>query len=80
MLLAATAFSILLAYATRVSSAPLERREPGGVLICTEANGEGICDYSVYEFETCHNLPPPLSKNAATFAPDEGPFYCYPRL
>ncbi|GAB1320766.1 hypothetical protein MFIFM68171_10976 [Madurella fahalii] len=80
MLFTATILSTLLACSTRASSVPLEKREIGGVLICAEANAGGLCEYAVYELETCHNLPEPLIKNAATFAPDEGPFFCYPRL
>ena len=52
----------------------------GQVLICNGANAQGHCEYAVYPLETCHDLPPTLVNNAATFAPDGDGFYCYPYL
>lgn len=55
------------------------------VLICNGANATGNCDYSVYnistvENRTCYDMPTGYYENAATFAPDGEPFYCYPRV
>lgn len=52
----------------------------GGILICTGPNRSGNCTYGVYEMETCYNLPTPFFRNATTFAPDEGGWYCYPYM
>ncbi|KAH6624505.1 hypothetical protein B0J18DRAFT_428484 [Chaetomium sp. MPI-SDFR-AT-0129] len=71
----------LLAALTQASPV-LQRRDGavGGVLICSDPNGQGVCQYNVYELEKCYNLPQGLVNNAATFAPDDAPFYCYPYL
>lgn len=50
------------------------------MLICNGANGQGHCEYGVYQLETCYNLPPALINNAATFAPDDEAFFCYPYM
>ncbi|KAH6627660.1 hypothetical protein F5144DRAFT_576510 [Chaetomium tenue] len=73
-------FTVLLASLAQASPVPTEHNEIGGVLICTDPNGQGHCEYNVYELEKCYNLPPALIHNAATFAPDDAPFYCYPYL
>lgn len=60
------------------------RPQPGltfkQVLICNGPNGQGHCEYDVYQLETCYNLPPALVNNAATFAPDDAAFFCYPYM
>lgn len=48
------------------------------MLICNGPNATGSCDYAVYEFETCYDMPPAFRGNVATFAPDGEGFYCYP--
>ncbi|KAK3900912.1 hypothetical protein C8A05DRAFT_16842 [Staphylotrichum tortipilum] len=66
-----------LAWASPIA---LERRELGGVLICTDPNAQGHCEYAVYRLDTCYNLPPALINNAATFAPDGEAFFCNPYI
>ncbi|CCC12028.1 unnamed protein product [Sordaria macrospora k-hell] len=51
---------------------PLQARALGGILICNGPNATQPCAYSVYEMETCYNLPAPFFRNASTFALDEG--------
>ncbi|KAL2170177.1 hypothetical protein VTG60DRAFT_5129 [Thermothelomyces hinnuleus] len=80
MLFSATIAGFLLAFLAQGSPVPTEHNKIGGVLICNDPNGQGHCEYAVYELEKCYNLPPALVNNAATFAPDDGPFYCYPYL
>lgn len=80
MLRTASLITGLLACLAQASPVLQRRDAVGGVLICSDANGQGQCQYSVYELETCYDLPPPLLNNAATFAPDDAPFYCYPYL
>ncbi|KAK1779211.1 hypothetical protein QBC45DRAFT_326391, partial [Copromyces sp. CBS 386.78] len=62
------------------TSNALQARTLGGVLICNGPNATQPCAYSVYEMETCYNLPEPFFRNASTFAPDEGGWYCYPYI
>ncbi|VUC32209.1 unnamed protein product [Clonostachys rosea] len=52
----------------------------GGVLICTEARGTGICTYANYEMGACNQLHEPYYHNVTTFAPDNTGFECFPRL
>ncbi|KAH7629036.1 hypothetical protein B0T09DRAFT_149935 [Sordaria sp. MPI-SDFR-AT-0083] len=59
---------------------PLQARALGGILICNGPNATQPCAYSVYEMETCYNLPAPFFRNASTFALDEGGWYCYPYM
>ncbi|KAJ4145268.1 hypothetical protein LMH87_004123 [Akanthomyces muscarius] len=63
-----------------VSASPVEKREVGGVLICTGPDATGDCIYQKYELEKCHQLKAPFLGNSATFAPDGDDFYCYPHL
>ncbi|OAA69467.1 hypothetical protein ISF_02737 [Cordyceps fumosorosea ARSEF 2679] len=65
---------------TAVSGSPIEKREVGGVLICTGANATGDCVYKKYELNKCQQLEPPFLANASTFAPDGDAFACYPRV
>ncbi|KAK4151776.1 hypothetical protein C8A00DRAFT_16867 [Chaetomidium leptoderma] len=82
MLLLTTAIlGVFLACLAQTSPVPSgDRHELGGVLICNDPNGQGHCEYAVYELEKCYNLPPALINNAATFAPDDAAFYCYPYI
>ncbi|UKZ88567.1 uncharacterized protein TrAFT101_004319 [Trichoderma asperellum] len=72
----ATAVSAAIA----VSGTPIEKREVGGLLLCTGANATGTCTYNVYELKTCHQLPAPFHHNTSTFAPDGEAFNCFPRI
>lgn len=62
------------------SSAPIEKREVGGILLCTGANATGTCIHGVYPMKACHQLPAPFFENINTFAPDGEDFACYPRV
>ncbi|KAI3393330.1 hypothetical protein diail_4463 [Diaporthe ilicicola] len=67
--------------AAAISAAkPVEKRQMGGVLICNGANATGNCSHDVYELGACHNMTSQYSNDAATFAPDDDDFYCYPYL
>ncbi|KAK4250535.1 hypothetical protein C7999DRAFT_38380 [Corynascus novoguineensis] len=80
MFLSTTLNSLLFAFLAQGSPLPSEHNRIGGVLICNDPNGQGHCEYTVYELEKCYDLPPELVNNAATFAPDDAPFYCYPYI
>ncbi|ATY63785.1 hypothetical protein A9K55_004789 [Cordyceps militaris] len=76
-------FSILAIAASSLavgSSSPVQKREMGGILICTGANATGDCVYKKYELVKCHQLEPPFLGNSSTFAPDGEDFGCYPRV
>ncbi|OAR02756.1 hypothetical protein LLEC1_07594 [Akanthomyces lecanii] len=62
-----------------VSASPVEKRQVGGVLICTGPDATGDCIYQKYELKKCHQLAAPFLANSATFAPDGDDFYCFPR-
>ncbi|UKZ51568.1 hypothetical protein TrVGV298_005328 [Trichoderma virens] len=66
--------------AIAVSGTPIEKREIGGVLLCTGANATGTCNYEVYKLDTCHQLKAPFHQNTSTFAPDGEDFECFPRI
>ncbi|CAI6092053.1 hypothetical protein V2G26_013566 [Clonostachys chloroleuca] len=67
----------LLPIAAGDSSAP---NDVGGVLICTEAHGTGICTWDTYTMGACNQLKEPYYHNVTTFAPDDNGFECFPRL
>ncbi|KAJ0109216.1 hypothetical protein J7T55_009547 [Diaporthe amygdali] len=71
---------IILTIAAISAAKPVEKRQMGGVLICNGANATGDCSYQVYELDSCHNMTSQFSNNAATFAPDDDDFHCFPYL
>lgn len=58
----------------------MNSRIPKQILICTGPSATGNCTHGSYALETCVDLAAPWRANAATFAPDGEPFYCYPYL
>ncbi|KAH6687290.1 hypothetical protein F5X68DRAFT_231766 [Plectosphaerella plurivora] len=74
-----TSFVATIMAAMAVSASPVAKRELGGVLMCVGANATGVCDYSVWSMEECHQLPAPFHGNINTFAPDGEGFACFPR-
>ncbi|KAJ9149675.1 hypothetical protein NKR19_g5541 [Coniochaeta hoffmannii] len=71
----------LLALAASLAAAsPIEKREVGGILICTGPNATGTCTHEVYELDKCHNMTVGYANNASTFAPDGEAFLCYPYI
>lgn len=75
-------FSIIAAVVSVMiaSASPIEKRELGGILMCTGVNATGTCHYDVYELGKCHQLPKPFHTNINTFALDGEDFACYPRI
>ncbi|POR35650.1 hypothetical protein TPAR_04161 [Tolypocladium paradoxum] len=76
-------FSALVAAAisaTVVSASPVEKRQLGGVLMCTGPNATGKCTYKVYKMNKCQQLKAPFYHSINTFAPDGEDFYCNPRV
>ncbi|PNY20897.1 uncharacterized protein TCAP_07301 [Tolypocladium capitatum] len=76
-------FSALVAAAistTAASASPIEKRELGGVLLCTGPNATGKCQHNVYQLDKCHQLRAPFYRSINTFAPDGEAFVCYPRV
>ncbi|KAG5987411.1 hypothetical protein E4U43_005083 [Claviceps pusilla] len=69
-----------LASAAAVIASPVEKRQVGGVLLCTGVHGTGTCKYQVYPLNQCQQLPAPFYQNTRTFAVDDGDFECTPRL
>lgn len=69
-----------LASAAAVSASPIEKRQVGGVLLCTGVNATGTCKYQVYPLNQCQQLEKPFYQNTNTFAVDGEDFECYPRL
>ncbi|KAK2608779.1 hypothetical protein QQS21_002636 [Conoideocrella luteorostrata] len=72
--------SAAIASAAAVSASPIEKREVGGILLCTGANATGTCNYQVYPLNTCQQLKAPFYQNTNTFAVDGEDFFCFPRL
>ncbi|QPH02252.1 hypothetical protein C2857_006461 [Epichloe festucae Fl1] len=69
-----------LASAAAVSATPIEKREVGGVLLCTGVNATGACKHQVYPLNQCQQLEKPFYQNTSTFAVDGEDFECNPRL
>ncbi|GAB0138969.1 hypothetical protein EsDP_00007188 [Epichloe bromicola] len=69
-----------LASAAAVSASPIEKRQVGGVLLCTGVNATGTCKYQVYPLNQCQQLEKPFYQNTSTFAVDGEDFECNPRL
>ncbi|KAJ4411730.1 hypothetical protein N0V82_008914 [Gnomoniopsis sp. IMI 355080] len=73
-------FLTALATASLSTAKPIEKRQLGGVLLCTGAQSTGECTHQVVSFGTCTNLTAPYLTNTSTFAPDGEEQYCYPYL
>lgn len=65
----------LLSLATALPTTTTPASTPGGVKFCTGENGDGQCNYGLYEFNTCYTLPAPYYKNVGSMAVDSGA-YC----
>lgn len=61
-------------------TAKLGRTDTAQILICNGADATGNCTHEVYEMGRCYNMTSEFSGNVATFAPDGGPWYCYPYM
>ncbi|KAH8176383.1 hypothetical protein LIA77_04801 [Sarocladium implicatum] len=79
-------YTLFLAFTAFLASAsPIhEKREIGGVLLCTGANSTGTCVHHVSQISQvgevkCNQLRSPFFENTATFAPDGEDFECFPR-
>ncbi|EPE03475.1 hypothetical protein F503_06648 [Ophiostoma piceae UAMH 11346] len=70
-------FAVLLAAVLAVAS-PIQKRDVGGVLICSGANATGTCEHNVYKIDSCNNITTPFNGSTLTFAPDGEAFFCYP--
>ncbi|KAG6003443.1 hypothetical protein E4U21_002037 [Claviceps maximensis] len=69
-----------LASAAFVGASPVEKRQVGGVLLCTGVNATGTCKHQVYQLNKCQQLSAPFYQNTNTFAVDGEGFECSPRL
>ncbi|KAG5979715.1 hypothetical protein E4U55_004838 [Claviceps digitariae] len=80
MKLSVSSIAALASVAAVVTASPVEKRQVGGVLLCTGTNATGTCKYQVYPLNQCQQLEPPFYQNTSTFAVDGEGFECTPRL
>ncbi|KAJ6446639.1 hypothetical protein O9K51_01412 [Purpureocillium lavendulum] len=61
-----------------VAASPVDRRQVGGVLLCTGPEATGTCQHMVAPMGQCQQLSAPFYQNTTTFAPDGEYFSCFP--